>query len=440
MDTISQYLNNIYKLERAGHKYDLKNIALLLEATGNPHDAQSYIHIAGTNGKGGISSFLASILQEHGLKTGLFTSPHILRFNERIRVNGKGIPNYFIKDYIRKNIKLIKKIKASFFEVNTALALKYFAVRKTDVAVIETGLGGRLDATNIIKPELIIITRLALEHTDILGHTLRKIAKEKIGIVKPNVDIIVSDDNADLRSLFAQHIEREHLIFIDDIIDISVLTSNYKDSIFNFSIDNNSVYFKLKSPLPGKYQMRNAATAILASLKYLSIKGLHYNGRQIRKGIKNVIHNSGYHGRFESFKSGGNIYILDVAHNPDAIHNSLTNLNGQKVAAIVFGIMKDKDYKSIIQDIIKYSDNLIFTKPISKRSREPGTLHKYAQKYLMDIQKCGVSKQLYTTYNVTDSLELAKRIAGDRDKILIIGSFFLVSEAVKILKLSNYFI
>jgi len=436
---ITEYLNYIYGLERTGRKYDLKKIARLLEETGNPHISQKFIHIAGTNGKGGTASLLASILMEHGLKTGLFTSPHILSFNERIRINSSQITNSYIKDYLSNNIKFIKKIGASFFEVNTGLALKYFYDKRTDAAVIETGLGGRLDATNIIKPQLSIITQLGIEHMDFLGHTLQKIAKEKIGIVKPNVDVIVSDDHSELESLFLKRIENNRLSFIDDKVEVTDVKQNITGSTYTVVFNDYSPRLKVHSPLPGNYQIRNSVTAIFGALKFLSGIGIKADVHKIANGIKNVIANTGYHGRFESLKSGGITYIFDVAHNPDAIKYSLINTENRKIDIIIFALMNDKDYKPALRDLLKYSDTIVFTSPNNKRAQQPKVLFDYAVRVSRLKADKPIRKQYYCTGNVKEALKLSNILVGYKGKILIIGSFFLVSEAIKVLKLKKYF-
>ena len=270
MKDIRQYFNYLYTLERSSMKYDLKNIRKLLNGLGNPHHKAKYIHIAGTNGKGAVASFIASIFKEHGIKTGLYTSPHILRFNERIRINGKEISNSYIKTFFDENKKLIEKVKPSFFEVSTAIALKYFSDKKADIAVIETGLGGRLDSTNIINPELIIITQIGIDHSDYLGNTLIAIAKEKMGIVKQGIEVIVSDTNKELRNLFIKRISKEYLYLQDKFVKTKIIKKRTNGTEFETDIRlNNKKYsFKSSSPLSGLYQVRNISTALLAMLIY----------------------------------------------------------------------------------------------------------------------------------------------------------------------------
>ena len=245
MKDIREYFKYLYTLERSSMKYDLKNISLLLKELGNPHRNTKYIHIAGTNGKGAVASFLSSILTEYGFKTGLFTSPHILRFNERIRINGKTIPDSYIKTFLDENKKMIEKVMPSFFEVNTAIALKYFSDKKADIAIIETGLGGRLDSTNVIIPELIIITQIGIDHTDYLGKTLVSIAKEKMGIIKSGIDVVVSDTNKELRKLFEKKVTNMLRLKLLDLKKEELIFKHLLRLVIGDQISNSPLPFRV---------------------------------------------------------------------------------------------------------------------------------------------------------------------------------------------------
>lgn len=436
LENIRKYFNYLYSLERSSMKYDLKNIRMLLKALGNPHEEIKFIHIAGTNGKGGTASFLASILTEHSLKTGLFTSPHILRYNERIRINGKTIPNSYIKSFLDRNKGLIKKIKPSFFEVNTAIAFRYFADKKVDAAVIETGLGGRLDSTNIVSPELVIITQIGIDHTDYLGNTLREIAKEKLGIVKPGIDVIVSDANTELKKIFRQKIKPEHLLYLDDIAGSGAVQETEKETKFSSRINlrGGKYRFSIVSPLPGTYQLRNINTAVIAALLFLKNTNTRYSLSAVYKGIKKVRQNTGYMGRFESFKINGVNFILDVSHNPAGIKTALSNFRKSKPDIIIFAMMSDKDYKSSIKLLINKGDKIIFTQPAYKRAIPAAELYNYSLKI-----KPHKKSKFQLSKNVRDAITQVKKTAGKRQTVLIIGSFFLVSEAIKALKIQKHF-
>ena len=437
MKDIREYFKYLYTLERSSMKYDLKNISLLLKELGNPHRNTKYIHIAGTNGKGAVASFLSSILTEYGFKTGLFTSPHILRFNERIRINGKTIPDSYIKTFLDENKKMIEKVKPSFFEVNTAIALKYFSDKKADIAIIETGLGGRLDSTNVIIPELIIITQIGIDHTDYLGKTLVSIAKEKMGIIKSGIDVVVSDTNKELRKLFEKKVTNEHLYLLDRYVKTKTLRpkkgrTNFQTSV---KISNRRSNFKFSSPLSGSYQVRNFTTSLLASVLYFNKLGIKINANKLQKSLQNIKTNTGYRGRFETVKLNGVNYIFDISHNPSGIEAALSNFSSKKPNAVLFAVMNDKDYKTALAKIIKTKSNIIFTQPVYKRALEANKLYDYAG----NLQNADAEK-LFIEPNVKKALKLGGEIAGKNGYVLIIGSFFLVSEAIQALKIQKLFI
>jgi len=417
-------------------KYDLNNIRRLLKAVGNPHVKTKFIHIAGTNGKGGTASFLASILMEHGLKTGLFTSPHILRFNERIRINGKTISDTYIKRFLDNSKKLIEEIKPSFFEVNTAIAFKYFEDRKVDIAVIEAGLGGRLDSTNIITPELIIITQIGIDHTEYLGNTLKYIAKEKLGIVKSGIDVIVSDTNKNLTNMFISKIEPAHLHFLDKHFTFHSISNKNIDNKFYLKLSNKNKINNLtiSSPLPGNYQTRNIAAALLGAEIFLENNNLEFRLRNTKKAIRNVKTNTGYRCRFEVVKKDNINYILDISHNPAGIQSALNNFSSSNPNVIIYAMMNDKDYKKAINIILSTESFVIFTQPDYKRAITAEKLWEYAKSL-----KYGKNSTIYKTNKVSDAVEQAKKLAGKNGNVLIIGSFFLISEAIKSLRIQKLF-
>lgn len=433
MKNINEYFDYLYSLERVGIKYDLKNITRLLKALGNPHTGFRSIHVAGTNGKGAAASFTASILQEQGYKTGLFTSPHLLKFNERIRINGKTINDVYIKRFLNENIKLIKRIKPSFFEVNTALAFKYFADKNVDVAVVECGLGGRLDSTNVLTPDVCIITQIGLDHRQFLGNTLRKIANEKAGIIKPRSNVIISDTNKSLRSIFRNKISKQKKIFIDEFLDIKINKNEL--SKMNFSLLFKPVYYKLDLtiPLSGTFQARNAAAAMLAASIFSERTHIPLYVPEIKAGLKNVKKNTGYRGRLEPVKVNGTNYIFDVSHNAQAVGITLNELKLNSNDVVIFGIMADKDYKKALKPMARLKTNIIFTKPEYKRALEPHILFKAGIKTGMDKKRIGYCNNIY------EALSDAKDKVSGKGRIIITGSFFLAHDAIKALRLEKHF-
>jgi len=429
LKTINDYFNYLYKLERTGMKYDLSNITKLCLALNNPQDKFKSIHIAGTNGKGATASFIASVLQDHGYKTGLFTSPHILNFNERIRINGKCINNAYIKRFLTENLTLIKRIKPSFFEVNTALAFKYFSDKNVEVAVIECGLGGRLDSTNIITPDVSVITQIDMDHMQFLGNSLKQIAMEKLGIVKQDVKVIVSDNNSKLIKLFHKVVPKKDLLYLDDISKSKILKNSGNGLEFTIS-PNDGKSIKISTPLSGKYQIRNAAAAYFAVNEFLRVNNKAFSIPIFKQGIKNVKLNTGYFGRLEVMKLNGNRYLLDVSHNPDGIKNALGSAKSIKFKpdVVIFGIMSDKDHKNALKELLPFAKNIIFTKPEYDRALEPGILYSSATKLL--------GKSVFmVAESVKDSLSIAEKMKYRN--IMILGSFFMVSDALKALGINK---
>jgi len=413
-------------------KYDLTNIKFILNSLGNPHYNFQSIHIAGTNGKGATASFIASILMEHGLKTGLFTSPHILRFNERIRINGKCISNKYIKDFLEENKTVTKKVKPSFFEVNTAIAFNYFADKKVDIAVIECGLGGRLDSTNVLKPKLSVITQIGMDHMQYLGNTLEKIALEKMGIVKRGIDTVVSDNNKTLSKIFKMKIRPEYLIYVDDEVKIKSLRSNLNGTRFKLNTPDLNLN-NIDIPLPGEFQVRNASCAVVSAIKYLQDIGMIPDDNKIKKGLANVVSNTGYRCRLESIRLKGKEFIFDISHNADGLKKTYKTLKSAKIDAVIFGMMEDKDMIKAIKEILRISNNIIFTKANYKRAANPEFLNNIAEKYCSKKHTINVKPLVKSALNSI--------LGGDKSykRVLITGSFFIVSDAIKALKIQKLF-
>lgn len=431
MNITRKYIDYLYSLERTGMKYDLLNITRLMKHLGDPHNKFRSIHIAGTNGKGATASYAASIMMSHGLKTGLFTSPHILEFNERIRVDGKTISSKYVIDFIESNIRIIKRIRPSFFEVCTAIAFSYFAENNVEIAVVECGLGGRLDSTNILKPDVCVITQIGMDHMQYLGNTLKKIAIEKLGIIKPGVPSVVSDNNKLLKPLFKRYIKSENFYYLDNILKLSQLKSyNTKGQRFSLEFYGGGK-LELTTPLLGKYQARNAAAALIASQHFLQSHGIASGKDKLSKGINDVFKNSAYMGRLQSIRVKGTTYTFDISHNAEGIKESLKAIK-KKPNVIIFGMMADKDYRNSVKEILKYSKTLIFTKPAYPRALEPEELFKISVK----LKYKGV---VHKTKNLKDCVNLLKAMKSRPANILFIGSFFLVHDAVKALGLQKHF-
>lgn len=348
---ISSALERLYSLQKFGMKLGLDNITALLEYTGNPQKNFKSFHIAGTNGKGSTTSFISSILTESGYKTGLYTSPHFVRFNERVRINGKEIPDEYIVEFISSINRFIDTNKPTFFEVTTALAFKYFSDENVEYAAIETGLGGRLDATNTLTPLASVITSISLEHTEILGDTLEKIAFEKGGIIKQGgkvfTGILPEAAENTIRSICSQN--NAELFQLSDYI------LQEKESL---RLKTESLVLeKIEPSLYGTHQRNNAALAVLTLNKTLGLN----NSGHILSGLKNVVQNTGIEGRYEVYNKRPRI-IFDSAHNLEGIESFLSAFLRQKDEfsrkTLLFGVMRDKAIKEMLVALSPYFDEI----------------------------------------------------------------------------------
>lgn len=376
----------------------LDGITLFASHLGNPHTNFKSIHVAGTNGKGSSSHLLASVLQEAGYKVGLYTSPHLKDFRERIRINGKKINKDWVVDFIENNSSFFKQHKLSFFEMTVGMAFSYFDKESVDIAIIEVGLGGRLDSTNIIYPEVSLITNIGLDHTDILGDTIPEIAREKAGIIKPNTPVVISEFNEETVPIFKEVANKMNskILFAD--------SGNY-----------NSDY---EIGLLGSYQKRNIK-GVLGTLNLL--KGFEIREEDKVHGFKNVVKNTGLMGRWQKIGDQPTI-ICDTAHNKDGLSYVLEQLKNQEFDTlhIVIGVVKDKN----IADILPlFPKNAIyyFCKPKIFRGLDENIL----ARQFYDLNFKGV---VYKSVN--KAFKTAKKQAKKSDLIYVGGSNFVVAEVL----------
>jgi dihydrofolate synthase/folylpolyglutamate synthase len=410
-------LSYLYNLERFGIKLDLSNITAVLSRLGNPQERFPAIHIAGTNGKGSVAAMLHSILGEAGYNAGLYTSPHLVDFRERIRVGQELIERDFILDFVSKLKDEIDQRGYTFFEVTTAMAFEYLASKKVDLAVIEVGLGGRLDATNMITPLISIITNIGLEHTKQLGDVIPQIANEKAGIVKRGVSAITAVEQPEafeaIRAVCAQR--KSELIRVQDTSSYSISDSSIYGSIFNFS-SNSFGYHDLELNLAGEHQVRNALTA-LTTIQKLTDIGWKVGEESIRGGLRRV----NWRARLEVFETKP-LVLLDVAHNPPgmkALIDDLDRLFPGKSIIFVFGVMEDKDHHSMLKEICRKAKFIVLTKADYKRAAEPDDLKEIVEKEEIPFEIISKVKQAYL-------YALGK--AETDDIICITGSHFTVGE------------
>jgi len=417
----------LFELERTGIKYDLKNIRRLLLFLNNPQKKFKSIHVAGTNGKGSVSSIINSGLIENKIKTGLYTSPHIKDFRERILVNGMPVSKKFILNFTKKIYDEIQKIKPSFFEVTTALAFDYFAFKKVDYAVIETGLGGRLDSTNIINPILSVITSIDIDHTEFLGKKIENISSEKGGIIKKNIPVVIGKVPDASEKIFKKIVKekKSELIFSEGKFKVAVKKKTETGFHFSFKKKGN-IFANLFFPVIGDYQINNINTALAAFDSISKTEKIIFEEKTIADSMKNLRENSNFYGRFEKISDNPKI-VIDVSHNLQGIKNIKRNLNyfRYKKLYVIFGMMSDKDYKNSLIEITKLNPaKIILTKANYKRAADP--------KIILDSISTNLTC-IETKGNVNDAFKYAVNLLNKDDLLLITGSFFLISDFLNLI-------
>ncbi len=404
------------------YKSDLNNIKLLVKHLGHPHKQFKSIHIAGTNGKGSVSNMLASIFMEAGYKTGLHTSPHLNDFRERIRIGKKMVPKIFVINFIADNKQIIRELQPSFFELTVAMAFYYFAEKKVDIAIIETGLGGRLDSTNIITPQLSIITNIALDHTAFLGNTQEKIAYEKAGIIKHGIPVVVGRKQVETTTIFknAANAKQTKVIYADDLYSVAIKKDNPNQKLI--SILKNGIKYgeDINMPLLGNHQNENIKT-VAASVEILKESGFKLNFDSFKKGLENIISNTSFKGRWQIINKNP-LIICDTGHNEDGLKLSMQQLSEtpHDKLFIIFGLVDDKDAQALLKHLPMHAQ-IYFTKANNPRSLNPEKLKKVG-----DLM--GLNSKIYP--NVMDALQQAKEKASPKDLIFIGGSTFIVAEVV----------
>lgn len=419
LETVNYLFNIAPVFEHIGasaYKEGLNNTYLLDEHFGHPHRKFKSIHIAGTNGKGSCSHTLAAILQNDGYKVGLYTSPHIMDFRERIKINGECISKEYVIEFVNQEKSLFEKIHPSFFEVTTALAFKYFAEQHVDYAIIEVGLGGRLDCTNIITPILSIITNISFDHTNFLGNTLEKIAKEKAGIIKPNIPVIIGETTNETKPVFKTCAEsmNAEIIYADENDEIISFTMNEDGGITY----NTRSFGIIQGELGGLYQKKNTNT-ILHAVRFLYNQHIIKNTGSINNGFYNVCRLTGLIGRWQKIGSNPSV-ICDTGHNVGGWTYISRQLQVQKYNKlhIVFGMVNDKDVDGVMC-LLPKNAHYYFTKPQSKRAIPEKDIQRKAMTH-------GLAGDCYN--DVPSAYTAAKKMATPDDMIFIGGSSYIVSD------------
>ena len=401
-------------------KMDLSNTIALCAALGNPQHRFRTIHVAGTNGKGSVSHMLASIMQEAGLKTGLYTSPHLKDFRERIRINGEIIPTEEVVHFTENIKDLIEALEPSFFEVTVAMAFDHFAKENVEVAIIETGLGGRLDSTNIIQPEISIITNIGLDHVQLLGNTLGLIAAEKAGIIKAKTPAVIGQTHFETAAVFetmARQLDAP-IVFADAIWETAAQSITPGNISIELTGIRDGSTRKFNADLAGIYQADNIRTVITA-IDLLIERGWKVKEEDIAKGIAFAKKNTGLHGRWEVINTAP-IVILDVAHNTEGIKQVVQQINATAFEKlfIILGMSKDKDVEAVITQLPKQAI-YGFTQAQIPRALTKEELEKMAS-------SASLNGQSYPDVNT--AIEDTLKMAGPNDLVLVCGSVFVVGE------------
>lgn len=403
-------------------KTNLDHILELVNHLGNPENQFKSIHIAGTNGKGSVSHIIAAIFQSAGYKTGLYTSPHYKDFRERIKINGAPVTEDFVVDFVNRVSDLSLKLRPSFFEISVAMAFEYFKSEEVDIAVIETGLGGRLDSTNIIKPEISVITNIGLDHTQFLGHTLQAIAAEKAGIIKNGVPVIVGKTQAETHAVFQNKAETSSspLFFADQKYRTKLTRKSMGRSVLDFFENDRPIYQELEVDLMGNYQEENLNTALTAAIA-LRDMGYEISDFAIKTALSEVRQLTGFKGRMQIL--GMNPLILvDSAHNREGMQMLLKEISTIEFdrLKIVLGLVADKDPTPLLS-LLPNSADYYFAKANIPRGMEADSLKNSAS-------KCGLKGNAYS--GLEQAYLDALKQAGPNDLVLVCGSIFTVAEVI----------
>lgn len=403
-------------------KKDLHNTIAMCENLGNPQHQFKSIHVGGTNGKGSTSHMLAAIFQQAGYKTGLYTSPHLKDFRERIRINGQMVSEEFVTSFVQAEQTLIEAISPSFFEVTVAMAFSYFAQEKVDIAIIEVGLGGRLDSTNIISPELSVITNISLDHTNILGNTLGEIANEKAGIIKAGVPVVIGESQLETDAIFIQKANStdSKLVFADQKFTIRNLQRSAEYLEVSLAEGSELLVEDLKLDLSGSYQLKNILT-VFTAVDILRKQGYKIGDEAIRSALQDVKGLTGLQGRWQ--KLGTNpLIICDTGHNIAGISEVLQNIRATPYQQLhmVIGMVKDKDISGVLQ-LLPRDAAYYFCSPQLERAMSAEELAAKAAGYQL-------KGEIFAS--VTEAIECAKKKAASSDLIFIGGSTFVVAEAL----------
>ncbi len=424
-----QSIRELYALQSFGIKLGLRNIRGLLRSIGDPHRRIRVIHIAGTNGKGSTAALIAAVLTEAGYRTGLYTSPHLVDFRERMRIDGREISSERVVAWTRRLLPEVWRRRSTFFEAVTAMAFGWFEEEGVDVAVIETGLGGRLDATNVVTPILSVITSIGLEHTAHLGPTISHIAAEKAGIIKPGVPCVLG-----VRAGTASKVIRRRARSVGaNVVD----ATQFSVRLHEASVEGSRVSLPdatrgrrdVMVGLPGSFQVQNVSTAV-ASIETLRQQGLPVSEGSIERGFRDVARLTGFRGRLTCVRAHPRV-IIDVAHNPPAMRSLASALRALRIlpTRTVLGIASDKALASVVKAIGPVTGRVVAVAARTSRARPADDIARACQKAGLPVE---------TSRSVAEGIRKAVRTAGRRGTVLITGSHFVVGEALAYLERRRY--
>ncbi len=429
LDYLYEKLPMFSRIGKAALKPDLTNTLKLCTALGDPQHKFKSVHIAGTNGKGSTSHAIAAVCQHHGYKTGLYTSPHLVDFRERIRINGQPVSKEWVVDFVAKHRALIEEVQPSFFEITVAMAFDAFAEANVDIAIIETGLGGRLDSTNVITPLLSIITNISYDHKDLLGNTLPEIAAEKAGIIKPNVPVIIGEQQDETERVFFEHSvhKQSPLYYAQSLWGMVRVKQDAQYQYYKAVNNAQREMYDLKTDLTGNYQQHNIKT-VLTAATMLSHYGYNITTEGAIAALANVKGATGLHGRWEWLQQSPAI-ICDVAHNPAGLKEVMAQWNSVVAVNkhIVVGFVKDKDVEEALA---------LFPKDATYYFCNAQILRALPATELKEIaERMGLTGNAYAT--VADAVTAAKEAMANDDAMLITGSFFIVGDAMGMLEMEK---
>jgi len=405
------------------YKPGLANTQRLMEVFAHPYRRYKTIHVAGTNGKGSVSHFLAAVLQAAGYKTGLYTSPHLVDFGERIRINGQMIEKEYVIRFVEENKKVFETVQPSFFELTMAMAFSYFAAEKVDVAVIETGLGGRLDSTNIIEPELALITNISRDHTDFLGETLAAIAAEKAGIIKPQTPVVVGETQAETKNVFIEKAKKQNapISFADNRFKVKKNKNLPNGKMQVELVDKSGKKTELIIGLSGIYQEKNIAAVMAAAEELNKNPFFHILPQHLYTGLANVVEITGLMGRWQILGEQPRI-IADTGHNEGGLRENVAQLREETFDTlhIVFGMVKDKDVEAVLA-LLPRQARYYFTQAASKRAMK-------AEDLLSKAKKFALQGESFDTVEYAVKQAIANASKGDL--VYIGGSNYVAGEAI----------